>query len=108
MKYVVERGKGKAVGPIVVPGMSVTVYFPPNFVGLKMSDDTVAIARTALAFGSYAHWWTKTYSSQLEKIPSMIDELQRPAKGTKSYQWLTEVIVPSLEERYSLRLVIRT
>lgn len=22
----------------LIPGMSVTVYFPPNFVGLKMSD----------------------------------------------------------------------
>lgn len=27
-----------------LPGMSVVVYFPPNLVGLKMSDCTVAIA----------------------------------------------------------------
>jgi hypothetical protein len=28
----------------VVPGMRVTVYFPPYLVGLKMSDCTVAYA----------------------------------------------------------------
>ena len=32
------------MGKTVVPGMRVTVYLPPNLVGLKISDCRVAIA----------------------------------------------------------------
>ncbi len=35
-----ERG----MKPNCLPGMSVVVYFPPNLVGLKISDCTVAMA----------------------------------------------------------------
>src|SRR5947207_7834981 len=38
--------------PMPSPGMSVTVYLPPNLVGLKMSDCTVAIDRA----GSECNW----------------------------------------------------
>ncbi len=37
--------------------MSVTVYFPPYFVGLKMSDWTVAIAVTQVS--AYLAWFRK-------------------------------------------------
>ena len=39
-----------------LPGIKVTVYLPPNLVGLKMSDDSVAIARRNLKLSYFAQW----------------------------------------------------
>ncbi len=38
------------------PGMRVVVYFPPNLVGLNISDCTVAIAKDA--FSQCSLYWT--------------------------------------------------
>ena len=43
----------QALNGSIVPGMSDTVYRPPNFVGLKMSDCTVAIATSSSAKSSH-------------------------------------------------------
>ena len=48
-----------------VPGMSVTVYLPPNLVGLKMSAWTVAYAVDRCQWGCWSSIARNTYSGQL-------------------------------------------
>lgn len=43
-----------------IPGMRVTVYFPPNFVGLKMSDCMVAYAEWQVSRGFHRNFQYRT------------------------------------------------
>lgn len=53
-----DQDKAKAIEEVFIPGMRDTVYFPPNFVGLKMSDCTVAIAGEGISHCRLLLYWS--------------------------------------------------